>query len=211
MSTDKDFLQLVDDRIKVWSPTKKKMYDEDRILDEYGINAANFLLYRILDGDKSDGIPGVKGAGQKTLLKLFPWLGSPHKHSIEDLLKSSDAKKKQFKLCETIVNDKDKLFLNKRLMDLDDLNISGSSKLKIQDLVEKPIQRMVKHKFQRMFLEDKMYTALPNLDSWLHQTFNRLNQMAEEIRAKARQRYRDKKRSEFYDKKIQDLYGNIDT
>ena len=179
MSTDKDFLQLVDDRIKVWSPTKKKMYDEDRILDEYGINAANFLLYRILDGDKSDGIPGVKGAGQKTLLKLFPWLGSPHKHSIEDLLKSSDAKKKQFKLCETIVNDKDKLFLNKRLMDLDDLNISGSSKLKIQDLVEKPIQRMVKHKFQRMFLEDKMYTALPNLDSWLHQTFNRLNQMAE--------------------------------
>jgi len=179
MSTDKDFLQLVDDRIKVWSPTKKKMYDEDRILDEYGINAANFLLYRILDGDKSDGIPGVKGAGQKTLLKLFPWLGSPHKHSIEDLLKSSDAKKKQFKLCETIVNDKDKLFLNKKLMDLDDLNISGSSKLKIQDLVEKPIQRMVKHKFQRMFLEDKMYTALPNLDSWLHQTFNRLNQMAE--------------------------------
>ena len=38
MSTDKDFLQLVDDRIRVWSPTKKKMYDEERILDEYGIN-----------------------------------------------------------------------------------------------------------------------------------------------------------------------------
>ena len=34
---------------------------------------------------------------------------------------------------------------------------------------------------------------------------------AEEIRAKARQRYRDKKKSDFYDKKIQDLYGNLDT
>ena len=179
MSTDKDFLQLVDERIKVWSPTKKKMYDEDRILDEYGINAANFLLYRILDGDKSDGIPGVKGAGQKTLLKLFPWLGSPHKHSIEDLLKSSDAKKKQFKLCEHILNERETLFLNKKLMDLDELNISGSSKLKIQEHTNFPIQRLVKHTFQRMFLEDKLYTALPNLDSWLHQTFNRLNQMAE--------------------------------
>ena len=179
MSTDKDFLQLVDERIRVWSPTKKKMYDEEKILEEYGIASPNFLLYRILDGDKSDGIPGIKGAGQKTLLKLFPWLGSPHKHSIEDLLKSSDAKKKQFKLCETIVNDKDKLFLNKKLMDLDDLNISGSSKLKIQEIMESPIQRMVKHKFQRMFLEDKMYTALPNLESWMATTFNRLNHMAE--------------------------------
>ena len=34
---------------------------------------------------------------------------------------------------------------------------------------------------------------------------------AEEIRAKARQRYRDKKKSDFYDKKIQDLYGKLDT
>ena len=69
--------------------------------------------------------------------------------------------------------------MNKLLMDLDDLNISGSSKLKIQEVMEKPIQRIIKHKFQRMFLEDKMYTALPNLESWLTTTYNRLNQMAE--------------------------------
>ena len=64
-------------------------------------------------------------------------------------------------------------------MDLDDLNISGHSKRTIQEIGENPIQRIVKHKFQKMFLEDKMYTALPNLDSWLHSTFNRLNHMAE--------------------------------
>ena len=61
MSTDKDFLQLVDENIRVYSPTKKLMYDEERVLDEYGIPSTNFLLYRILDGDKSDGIPGIKG------------------------------------------------------------------------------------------------------------------------------------------------------
>ena len=51
--------------------------------------------------------------------------------------------------------------------------------LKIQNITSQPIQRIVKHKFQKMFLEDKMYTALPNLNSWLHTTFNRLNHMAE--------------------------------
>ena len=179
MSTDKDFLQLIDENIRVWSPTKKLMYDEERVLDEYGIASKNFLLYRILDGDKSDGIPGIKGAGIKTLLKMFPWLGSPHKYTIEDLIKSAEPKMKKFKLCENIINQRETLFLNKKLMDLDELNISGSSKLKIQDHVKFPIQRLVKHKFQRMFLEDKLYTALPNLDSWLHSTFNRLHQMAE--------------------------------
>ena len=88
---------------------RKKMYDEERILNEYGINATNFLLFRTMDGDKSDGIPGIKGAGIKTLLKMFPWLASPHKHSIDDLLKSAEPKRKQFKLCEQIVNSEDQL------------------------------------------------------------------------------------------------------
>ncbi len=179
MSADKDFLQLVDKNIRVWSPTKKKMYDEQRVMDEYGIASINFLLYRILDGDKSDGIPGIHGAGLKTIKKIFPWLGSPHKHTIEDLIKSSMPKQKEFKVCENLIKDKDRLFLNKKLMDLDDVIISGNSKLKIQNIMEQPIQRIIKHKFQKMFLEDKLYTSLPNLNSWLITNFNRLNHMAE--------------------------------
>ena len=179
MSTDKDFLQLVDENIRVYSPTKKKMYDEEKVLEEYGVSSHNFLLYRMLDGDVSDSIPGIKGAGIKTLLKLFPWLGTSHKYTIEDVIKSSMTKKKQYRLCEEITKSSNQLFLNKKLMDLDDVNISGNSKLKIQNITSNPIQRMIKHKFQKMFLEDKMYTALPNLNSWLHTTFNRLNFMAE--------------------------------
>ena len=179
MSTDKDFLQLVDNRIKVYSPTKKLMYDEERIKNEYGIDAKNFLLYRIMDGDKSDGIPGIKGAGLKTLLKVFPYLESPHQFTIEDIMKSSDANKDKYKICETIVKEKDQMFLNKKLMDLTDGVMSGNSRLRVKNQMDLPIQRLIKHKFQRMFLEDKMYQALPNLDSWLATTFNRLNQMAE--------------------------------
>ena len=179
MSTDKDFLQLVDNRIQIYSPTKKLMYDEERIKNEYGIDAKNFLLYRIMDGDKSDGIPGIKGAGLKTLLKVFPYLESPHQFTIEDIMKSSDANKDKYKICETIVKEKDQMFLNKKLMDLTDGVMSGNSRLRVKNQMDLPIQRLIKHKFQRMFLEDKMYQALPNLDSWLATTFNRLNQMAE--------------------------------
>ena len=179
MSTDKDFLQLIDENIRVYSPTKKKMYDEEKIVEEYGISSHNFLLYRMLDGDVSDSIPGVKGVGLKSLLKYFPFLENSHKYTIQDIIKSAGAKKDIYKLCEEITKSGDQMLLNEKLMDLDNVNISGSSKLKIQSITSNPIQRMIKHKFQRMFLEDKLYTALPNLNSWLHTTFNRMNFMAE--------------------------------
>jgi len=115
---------------------------------------------------------------------MFPFFTSPHQHSIDDLLKSAMVQKDKFKLCNEIVNSKEQLEMNKLLMDLDDLNISGNSKLKIQEIMSTPIQRLIKHKFQKMFLEDKLYTALPNLNSWIHTTFNKLNRMAEKTHGK---------------------------
>ena len=43
-----------------------------KYLQEFGIESKNLLLYRVLDGDKSDNIPGVYGCGIKTLVKRFP-------------------------------------------------------------------------------------------------------------------------------------------
>jgi len=177
LSTDKDFLQLVDNNTKLYSPTKKIMYDEEKVFEEYGIHPKNFLLYRVFDGDKSDGIPGIHGAGMKTLVKLFPFLKDDGKYDIDDVIRSASTQK--HKLCEKIVKSKDQLEMNRRLMDLDDGIITGQTKLKIKEIVERPIQRLIKHRFQKMFLEDKMYQALPNLNSWLATTFNRLNFMAE--------------------------------
>jgi len=76
LSTDKDFLQLVNHRIKVYSPTKKKIYDRETLMEEYGIPSKNFLTYRILEGDKSDNIPGVKGAGL-TRMKILSGIENP--------------------------------------------------------------------------------------------------------------------------------------
>ena len=83
-------------------------------------------------------------------------------------------------MCEKILQSKDLLEMNRRLMDLDDSIITGHTRLKVKERMERPIQRVIKHRFQKMFLEDKLYQALPNLNSWLATTFNRLNFMAEE-------------------------------
>ena len=92
MSTDKDFLQLVNDTTIVWSPTKKKMYNKKMVKEEYGIESKNLLLYRVLDGDKSDNIPGVYGCGIKTLVKRFPEITEDKKLSVDDLLELSEQK-----------------------------------------------------------------------------------------------------------------------
>ena len=178
LSTDKDFLQLVDNNTRVYSPTKKKMYDETKVFEEYGIHPKNFLLFRMFDGDKSDGIPGVNGIGQKTLVKLFPFMETNQQYTLEDIYRSAETQKNP--LCERVLQSKDLLDLNKQLMDLEDGIIGGQTKLKIKEIVERPIQRLIKHRFQTMFLEDKMYQALPNLNSWLATTFNRMNHLAEE-------------------------------
>ena len=166
MSTDKDFLQLANGRIKVWSPTKKKLYDEQAVLDEYGISSHNLIWYRVIDGDKSDNIKGVKGLGLKTIQKKLPFLSENRIVNIDEVIT---------KLPES----KDVIELNYKLMQLSDVDISGTTKTKITERVRQPINRLIKYKFQKMFLEDKLYTALPNLNSWLVTNFNQLNHYAE--------------------------------
>ena len=166
MSTDKDFLQLANSRIKVWSPTKKKMYDEKAVLDEYGISSHNLIWFRVLDGDKSDNIPGVRGLGLKTIQKKLPFLSENRIVNIDEVITE-------------LPESKSIIERNFKLMQLSDVDISASTKMKILNNVNKPVQRLIKMKFQKMFLEDKLYSALPNLNSWLMTTFNRLNQMAE--------------------------------
>ena len=166
MSTDKDFLQLANGRIKIWSPTKKKMYDDKMVMDEYGINSHNYIWYRVLDGDKSDNIPGVRGLGLKTIKKKLPFLSENRIVNIDEVV-------------DVLPESKDIIELNYKLMQLSDVDISASTKTKIIDRISEPINRLIKFKFEKMFLEDKLFTALPNVTSWLANNFNQLNRYAE--------------------------------
>ena len=167
MSTDKDFLQLANGRTKIWSPTKKKLYDEDAVFDEFGITAKNYIWYRVLDGDKSDNINGVRGLGLKTIRKKLPFLTENKICNIDDIT-------------DVLPESSDIIKRNYDLMQLQDVNISGSTKTKILERVNQPINKLVKYKFEKMFLEDKLFTALPNVTTWLLTNFNQLNRYAKQ-------------------------------
>ena len=174
MSTDKDFLQLVDDRVKVWSPTKKKLYTKNEIFEEYGVHSHNILTYRILDGDKSDNIGGIKGAGLKSLKKFCPKISSIEKFDVKDLIEFVKNSDKKIKLLENIKNSVNLLKRNYLLMQLNKVDIPAHVKLKIQEAVNRKVPQLIKHKFQVMFLKDKLSNQIKNLDTWIME-FTRLS------------------------------------
>ena len=174
MSTDKDFLQLVDDRVKVWSPTKKKLYNKQEVLEEYGIPSNNILTYRILDGDKSDNISGIPGCGIKSIIKYLQPITEDKNFGVMELfdyVKNSD---KKIKLLENIKNSVNLVKRNYLLMQLNKVDIPGHVKLKVQEAVNRKIPQLIKHKFQVMFLKDKLSNQIKNLDSWIME-FTRLS------------------------------------
>ena len=178
MSTDKDFLQLVDDRVQVWSPTKKKYYFKDTVYEDYEIPAHNFLLYRTLKGDQSDNIPGIRGVGVKTLKNRIPILFEDKKVSIDELIDFVNNSDDNSKVIKEISKSGDMIKLNYELMQLNNVDINGHVKSHIIDVVKKPINRLVKYKFQKLMLEDKTYTAIKNPDFWLKTCFSHLEAMA---------------------------------
>ena len=177
MSADKDFLQLCSDNVTVWSPTKKILYDKDRVLKEFGIPAHNLALYRALDGDKWDGIPGIAGWGAKTILKKVEALKDlDHIYNTEELLQYAekyDIKK--------LIENKDIVERNYALMQLNDVDISQSVKTLIDKKIEEKIPRLTKYKVQVMVLEDKLFTVIKNSTRWLAQVFNYLDACASRI------------------------------
>ena len=177
MSSDKDFIQLVDDRIAVWSPTKKKLYFKDDVKEDYKLPAHNYLLYRTLTGDKSDNIPGIRGTGIATLQKRLPILFSDEKITIDALVES--CKDSKIKVMQTISESKEQLELNYQLMQLEDVDISGNSKNKIMTVTRNPIGRMNSTKLKLMVIEDGVTGVFRNLEFWLRERFLRLDTHAE--------------------------------
>ena len=174
MSTDKDFLQLVDDRVKVWSPTKKKLYTKEVIQEEFGLPSRNMLTYRILDGDKSDNIGGIQGAGLKTIIKHIPQITEDKDFTAKDLIEFVNNSDKKIKVLENIKNSCNLIKRNYLLMQLQNVDIPNHTKMKIQGAVNGDVPQLIKYKFQTMFLKDKLQTGIKNFDSWVME-FTRLD------------------------------------
>ncbi len=174
MSSDKDFYQIVNDRIKVYSPTKKKIYGVYDVLNEYGIHPSNFVLFRVLDGDISDNISGIRGCGLKTIIKCFPFLSEAKPYKIEDILIYSENNKGKYKIYENILENKNIIERNYQLMQLSDTIIATFSQLNIGDILKKK-NKLNRFEFVKMITEDKLWNAIPNHGVWLETTFKKLD------------------------------------
>lgn len=190
MSTDADYLQLIDDRICVWSPTKKKYYTKDSLEEEFEILSSNFLMYKMLMGDKSDNIPGIKGVGLKTIQKRLPIMLNEQNVSIKKLIEyaknqfeATNEKGKKindYKIYRDIIDSYNILKRNYDLMQLKDVDISRNSKIIVSNQIKQPINRLLKYKFLKLIIEDKLNIAIKNPDVWIKQVFLQLDGFASE-------------------------------
>jgi DNA polymerase-1 len=171
MSTDKDFLQVVSDKVHVWNPIKKRMYDVEVVLNEYFIHPNNFAIFRAIDGDKSDNIPGVKGIGPKSLVKYYPQLKEPEKQTVDSLIEFATQQQKG-KIFEHIRNNREIITRNYALMRLDTANMAGETRMDlIRRLDDHESVVLNKPELTGLIREHQMLAAFGNYDQWVVTTF----------------------------------------
>jgi 5'-3' exonuclease len=173
MSADKDFLQLVSNKITVYSPTKKKFYTPNDVKEEYGLLPDNYIHYKALLGDSSDNIPGVSGLGPKKLFKLFPNL-SLKTLTYEDITNTAKEKISEHKLYGDIIERNKQLSINYTLMDLKNLNIHEDDIQTIDNIINSSPFKYNRNNFIIMYKNDLLGNSIRNVEMWVDDVFRYL-------------------------------------
>ena len=113
VSSDKDLMQLYKKGVRIFDPMKNKFITDDDVVKKFGVDASKVIDVQSLAGDSSDNVPGVPGIGIKTAAELINKYGT-----LENLLKSAH-EIKQNKRRETLIENKDKALISKKLVTLD--------------------------------------------------------------------------------------------
>ena len=147
VSSDKDLMQLYKKNVRIYDPMKNKFIGEDDVIKKFGVKSDKVIDVQSLAGDTSDNVPGVPGIGVKTAAELINKYGN-----LEKLL-SNASEIKQNKRRETILENKDKALISKKLVTLKkDVPI----KINLNEFILKDIEK------------DKLYEFLRSME------FNRL-------------------------------------
>jgi DNA polymerase I len=123
ISSDKDLMQLVSNKIRLYDPMKSKVLGEKEVIEKFGVKPNQVIDVQSLAGDSSDNVPGVPGIGIKTASELI------NKYKSLDILLKKAEEIPQNKRRETLLANKDKALLSRKLVTLkndvpikDDLN-----------------------------------------------------------------------------------------
>ena len=112
VSSDKDLMQLYKKDVRLFDPMKNKFITSEDVINKFGVDAKKVIDVQSLAGDSSDNVPGVPGIGVKTAAELINKYGT-----LEKLLGKAH-EIKQNKRRETLLENKDKAIVSKKLVTL---------------------------------------------------------------------------------------------
>tara|TARA_B100001758_G_scaffold63500_1_gene52874 strand:+ start:1755 stop:4472 length:2718 start_codon:yes stop_codon:yes gene_type:complete len=132
VSGDKDFMQLVNDHIFLYSPSGRqsdiKIYDKDAVKDKWGVPPEKIIDLLGLMGDSSDNVPGVMGVGEKTAVKLLNEYGT-----LENALDHADEVKNK-RAREGLQSGRENALLSQDLVTIDvNMNIDSNFEEMVTD------------------------------------------------------------------------------
>ena len=162
VSSDKDLMQLYRKDVRIFDPMKNKFISEEDIEKKFGVDANKVIDVQALAGDSSDNVPGVPGIGVKTAAELINKYGN-----LEKLLKSTH-EIKQNKRRETLIENKDKAVISKKLVTLKN---DAPVKQNLEDFKLKEIDKEKLYKFLREMEFNRLLSSAisaygePNLES----------------------------------------------
>ncbi len=114
VSSDKDLMQLVSDRVVMFDTMKDKKIGRAEVMEKFGVPPDKVIEVQALIGDSTDNVPGVPGIGVKTAAQLIGEYGDL------DTLLARASEIKQDKRRQALIENADKARLSKQLVTLDD-------------------------------------------------------------------------------------------
>ena len=147
VSSDKDLMQLYRKDVRIFDPMKNKFITPEDIVTKFGVGPEKVIDVQSLAGDSSDNVPGVPGIGVKTAAELINKYGT-----LEKLLDNAQ-EIKQNKRRETLIENKDKAIISKKLVTL---------------MKDAPVERKLEEFHLKKIDKDKLYKFLREME------FNRL-------------------------------------
>ena len=138
VSNDNDFMQVCDEETVLWRPVKDEILNVKRIVEKTGVHPTNMALARAIIGDSSDNLPGVKGAGFKTVAKRLGFLAESKTHTINTVVEHCAEKRitSSLKFYENVMENTKLIEHNYKMMQLYAPQMSVQSKLQVKESIE---------------------------------------------------------------------------
>ena len=162
VSSDKDLMQLYKKNVRIYDPMKNKFISEDDVFKKFGVNSNKVIDVQALAGDSSDNVPGVPGIGVKTAAELINKYGN-----LEKLLQSAH-EIKQNKRRETLIENKEKALISKKLVTLkNDAPVDRNlEEFKLKDIDKDKLYKFLREmEFNRLLSSAISAYGEPNLSN----------------------------------------------